>query len=188
MISLVIKEKIENKFNSPIRYSKDCDLLAAAISLETRSKISGSTIKRLFGIIPTKHNPSLYTLDVLSTYLGYANYDELINELRTHLEPLRSNLKELNSNEITPRLKFKVSYDKKFYITIERLDNQSLCISESNDSRWKKDDLIEFKRILINYPLFIDNYIRLGVTKGEVILGKVLGVRTIENVTELITM
>jgi hypothetical protein len=183
MISIVIKEKIENKFNSPIRYSKDCDLLAAAISLETRSKISGSTMKRLFGIIPTKHNPSLYTLDVLSTYLGYANYDELINEFRTHLEPLRSNLKELNSSEITPRLKFKVSYDKKFYITLERLENQSLCISESNDSRWKKDDLIEFKRILINYPLFIDNYIRLGVTKGEVIVGKVLGVRTIENVT-----
>lgn len=183
MISLVIKEKIENKFNSPIRYSKDCDLLAAAISNETRSKISGSTLKRLFGIIPTKHNPSLYTLDVLSNYLGYANYDELINEFRTHLEPLRSNLKELNSHEITPRLKFKVSYDKKHFMTLERLDNQALRISESNDARWKKNDLVEFKRILINYPLFIDNYIRLGVTKGEVIVGKVLGVRTIENVT-----
>jgi hypothetical protein len=188
MISLVIKEKIENKFNSPVRYSKDCDLLAAAISHETRSKISGSTMKRLFGIIPTKHNPSLYTLDVLSIYLGYANYDELINEFRTHLEPLRSNIKELSSMEITPKLKFKVSYDKKFYFTLERLENQTLRISETNDARWKKDDLIEFKRILINYPLFIDNHIRLGIPKGEAIVGKVLGVRTIENVSGSITI
>ena len=184
MISLVIKEKIENKFNSPIRYSKDCDLLAAAISLETRSKISGSTIKRLFGIIPTKHNPSLYTLDVISVYLGYANYDELINEFRTHLEPLRSNLKELNSHDITSRLKFKVSYDKNFHFTIERIENQAICIIDSNDSRWKKGDHLEFKRIMINYPIFIENYIRQGISKGESIAGKILGVRTIENVTE----
>lgn len=188
MISITLREKVETKFNSPIRYSKDCDLLAAAISIETRSKISGSTIKRLFGIIPTKHNPSLYTLDVISTYLGYANYDELISEFRAHIEPLRSNLKELNSHEIQPRFKFKVSYDKKFYFTIERSENRNLCICESNDPRWKKDDILEFKRILINYPLFIDNYVRQGVPKGEAIVGKILGVRTIENISESITM
>jgi hypothetical protein len=183
MISIIVKEKIENKFNAPIRYSKDCDLLAVAISNETRSKISGSTIKRMFGIIPTKHSPSLYTLDVLSVYLGYANYDDLINEFRAHLEPLRMNLKELDSAEIAPGYKFKVSYDKEFHFTIEMLENKNICISESNDSRWKIGDLIEFKRILVNYPLFIENYSRKGIPQGESIVGKILGVRTIENIS-----
>jgi hypothetical protein len=182
MISITLREKVEMKFNSPIRYSKDCDLLAAAISIETRSKISGSTIKRLFGIIPTKHNPSLYTLDVISKYLGYSNFDELINEFRAPIKSKNVLLKELLVSEVNFEERLEIHYDKNHFITFKRKDTCSFETLESNDKRLAVGDTFTFKQITLNYPLFIENLLRGEQVKGDAILGKIYGVRTIEKI------
>jgi hypothetical protein len=182
MISVIIKEKIEQKFNSPVRYSKDCENLANAISNETRSKISGSTIKRIFGIIPTNHTPSLYTLDVISKYLGYPNFDELINEFRA---PIKSNnllLKELIVSDVNFEERLEVHYDKNHFIAFKRKDTCNFETLESNDKRLAVGDTFTFKQINLNYPLFIENLIRGEQAKGDAILGKIYGVRTIEKI------
>lgn len=79
---------IENKFGSEIRSSKHCLRLSLEISRNTGRNISCSTLARLFRLFKRSGNldnnltnPRLETLDVISNYLGYKNWDYLMPEL-----------------------------------------------------------------------------------------------------------
>ncbi|MBW6483055.1 MAG: hypothetical protein K0B10_08325 [Vicingaceae bacterium] len=70
----VLLEKVEEKYPFEILHSKDCDNLAQDILQVTGERVSGSTIKRLFGFIKSKSNPNNYTLNVLAKYIGNEDY------------------------------------------------------------------------------------------------------------------
>ena len=50
-----------------------------SILQKTNRQISVSTLKRLFGIVHSPHNPSNYTLDTLAIYLNYKSWADLRN-------------------------------------------------------------------------------------------------------------
>ncbi|SDR88537.1 hypothetical protein SAMN05216490_0129 [Mucilaginibacter mallensis] len=47
---------------------------------KTKKRISETTIKRFYGFALAKHNPSLFTLDTLTKYCNYNNWDDFIKE------------------------------------------------------------------------------------------------------------
>lgn len=54
----------------------DCYALSVEIAAKTGNRISETTLKRIFGFTAaTNHRPSLYTLNVLSTFAGFADWD-----------------------------------------------------------------------------------------------------------------
>ena len=95
MISKLIQEKVEMRFGRPIRYAKDCEILAGSIHAFTGEKISCSTVKRLFGLIESDNEPRLYTLDILAQYLGYINYDNLLQEFNPNKHELTQSIETI---------------------------------------------------------------------------------------------
>jgi hypothetical protein len=87
MLSKIIKDMLEEKFGQPVRYPKDCEALAAEISTTCKQRISASTIKRLYGFVQNIEQPRLYTLDVISNYLGYSYWENLLSSLNTQPKP-----------------------------------------------------------------------------------------------------
>jgi hypothetical protein len=71
-------EKVKAKYPFSIVHSKDCDNLATDVLNSTGERISGSTIKRLFGFIKTTSNPNKFTLNVLARYVGYQSYLQFV--------------------------------------------------------------------------------------------------------------
>jgi N-acetylneuraminic acid mutarotase len=69
MLDETIKKKIEVQYGHSIRYSKDCEALAAHISTKVGLNISASTVKRLFGFVKSTSKPTKYTLDIIAHYL-----------------------------------------------------------------------------------------------------------------------
>jgi hypothetical protein len=54
----------------------DAQILKQLIFQKTGREIALSALDRAFGVIPAKFKPSAYTLDTLSIYCGYANWDD----------------------------------------------------------------------------------------------------------------
>jgi hypothetical protein len=81
MLSNAVRQKIEERFGKPIRYSKDCEALAASIQKACQERISPTTLKRLFGFAKTIDQPRLFTLDVLALYTGYPNWHSLLDKV-----------------------------------------------------------------------------------------------------------
>ncbi|MBI9063016.1 MAG: hypothetical protein JEZ14_13630 [Marinilabiliaceae bacterium] len=74
-----IKEEVEKKYGKKIAYAKDCMILSEEIITTTNRQISITTLKRFFGIINSPFNPSKYTLDTLSLFVGFKSWREFIN-------------------------------------------------------------------------------------------------------------
>ena len=72
-----LKEYTENIAGFRMCTPKDFDLLALSIFNETGSMISSTTLKRLWGYLQEKEaqTPRLSTLNILSKYIGYIDYD-----------------------------------------------------------------------------------------------------------------
>ncbi len=75
----LLKDKIQNKFGRSIFYAHDCEELSELIKVQTRRQVSSSTLKRFFGIIKSPFNLSIYTLDTLSIFLQFENWQEFLN-------------------------------------------------------------------------------------------------------------
>jgi len=96
----LVHEKVEARFGKPIRYAKDCEVLAVSIHAFTGEKISCSTVKRLFGIIESDNEPRLYTLDIIAEYLGYLNYDHLIQDFNPNKSGLIETLETISASDL----------------------------------------------------------------------------------------
>jgi len=73
-----LKNKLLHKFKNPVNTAKDCELLSKEIYIETNRKISSSTLRRFFGLLPSKSNVSKYNLDTLAIYCGEKDYKTFV--------------------------------------------------------------------------------------------------------------
>jgi hypothetical protein len=75
----ILKDEIQSKFGRSISYANDCEELSELIKSQTNRQVSSSTLKRFFGIIKTSFNLSKYTLDTLSIFLEFDDWQEFLN-------------------------------------------------------------------------------------------------------------
>ena len=74
MVPEIILETIQLKFNQRIRYPKDCESLSREINKTSTSKISATTISRIFNLRNDGSKPTLRTLDVIAEYIGFESW------------------------------------------------------------------------------------------------------------------
>ena len=75
----LLKEAVEQKFGAKILYAKDCSALSDVVFDATGNKISETTIKRLWNLVASVFNPSKYTLNSLSKYIGFEDWDDFVS-------------------------------------------------------------------------------------------------------------
>lgn len=186
MLSKIIKEKIEEKFGQSVRYAKDCEVLANDIYKHTNQNISGSTIKRLFGLIKGIQEPRLYTMDLVANYLGYSTYDELINEfnIQTDNSSAFESIGELSVTTIEIGTCIKFGYEPFRELTIQYQGNSLFQVLSSQNSKLKKHDVIRLNQMVLHYPLFITEVFRENRMLGKYIAGKISGITFIEELVK----
>ncbi len=69
-----LKIEICERYKRNVSSSRDCSSLSIAIHETTRRNISPTTLRRFFGLLPSKSGFSRYNLDTLSIYAGYPDY------------------------------------------------------------------------------------------------------------------
>ncbi len=69
-----LKEATIQSYGFPVNTPKDCVALADSISDRTNRNISSTTLRRFFGLMPSKSAFSLYVLDTLSIYCGEEDF------------------------------------------------------------------------------------------------------------------
>lgn len=71
-----LKDSVEVKFGRRIAYQKDCKTLSDRLYEYSSQVVSPSTLRRFFGFLTTNSNPSRATLDILSAYCGYSDWND----------------------------------------------------------------------------------------------------------------
>ena len=67
--------ELESAVGKPLQTSRDFDCLSRMIAERMRERISPTTLKRLWGYLNEENNPRKYTLNLLSRFLGYRDFE-----------------------------------------------------------------------------------------------------------------
>lgn len=182
MLSKLIQEKVEGRFGRPIRYAKDCEILSVNINAITGEKISCSTIKRLFGLIESENEPRLYTLDIVAQYLGYINYDHLLQEFNPNKNELSQSIESIASKDLKIGDTIRLKYAPNRFLTANYIDDSSFKVIESNDPKIVQDELLTFNNVGRNLPLFASWRSSKTGNAKNIVLGKISGITSIEKI------
>ncbi|GAA3959680.1 hypothetical protein [Mucilaginibacter dorajii] len=74
----LLKKSVSESASIPNVTASDCKHLSNLIFKKTNRCLSETTLKRIYGLVQTKHNPSQFTIEALSKYCGFANLEEFL--------------------------------------------------------------------------------------------------------------
>lgn len=140
----------------------DFDFLEEDIKKELpQSSINAKTLKRFFGYDKTEESSfiRLYTLDVLSQYVGYESW----NAYHEHLQLLEGSGsgdfkgEEINTDDLQIGDILQIAWQPNRKTTLKYLGNQQFEITETENSKWQVGDTFFCKHFISGKPLYVDN-------------------------------
>ncbi|RUT73476.1 hypothetical protein [Ancylomarina longa] len=81
-----LKSDILKAFGEDLVYTKDCKFLADTICNVTGTRISTTTIRRLYGFLKATTHPAKYTLNILAQYLKFDSWEDYCDYHTSSLE------------------------------------------------------------------------------------------------------
>lgn len=158
---------------------KDFDQLSQHIQSRTGEPISSSTLKRLWGYLPSESTPSLYTLNLLSRYLGYKSWEDFQQGGFTdehQSDPVMS--RHLNvAEELCKGDRLRLTWHPDRICDVEYEGDLHFKVLRSEKTRILADDTFDCGLIIENEPLYIDNLRQGDLPPVTYVCGKKTGVR-----------
>jgi hypothetical protein len=182
VLSEIIKKKIEDKSGIKIRYGKDCITLSEKIFSECGFKLSASTIRRLFGFVQNTKEVRVHTLDVLSNYLGFSSWDDLIQPMDRNGKLILNQIIELKTEKLKKGEKYQYTYKPNTEVTIEYIGKSYFRIISAKHSQLKISDVFKTSVLTLHHPLFILEVERDGKPIGKMVEAKVSGITSIKKI------
>ena len=176
-----LKEYVENIIGFKMRTPRDFDFLANSIFNETRSQLSPTTLKRLWGYLQEKEvqTARVSTLNILSRYIGYPDWDTFckFQQIDGECESdfLLNNC--LHSKTLLKGDKVKLMWQPDRCVTIQYIGLCMFKVVDSKNSKLQVNDTFTCERIIENTPLMLSGLIHNDGDPVNYICGKKGGVK-----------
>lgn len=169
---------VEQKYGRKIATSTDFDALAGAIQENTKNVISASTLKRMWGYVSLCPIPRMATLDILSRYLEFKDFQEYRDDLvkRSIVESGFFSSSFLAVSDLETGKKVQIGWAPNRIVTLSYLGNFTFEVEESLNSKLEAGDRFELSDIMVGYPLYISRILRNGEYTPSYIAGKSGGI------------
>ena len=140
----------------------DFDFLEEDIKKElSKTFINAKTLKRFFGYDRTEESSfiRLYTLDVLSQYVGYESWNAYLGHLQLLESSGSGDFKgeEINADDLSIGDALQIAWQPNRKSTLKYLGNQKFEITETENSKWQVGDTFFCKHFISGKPLYVDN-------------------------------
>ena len=139
----------------------DFDFLELDIKKEMpQSSINAKTLKRFFGYDKTPESSflRLYTLDVLSQYVGYENWNVYLEHIQLLEGSGSGDFKgeEINADDLQIGDTLQIAWQPNRKSTLKYIGNQQFIIIETENSKWQVGDTFFCKHFISGKPLYVD--------------------------------
>lgn len=152
--------------------------------------VTEKTLKRFFGYDKTRDDSSirLYTLDVLSQYVGYADWNDFLENLPDG-ESVSSGVFSgfsLDADSITPGTRLQIEWNPGRRSVLKYCGERRFEIVETQNSKWQVGDTFSCKSFILDRPLYVDKLSdSTGALKSEMYyVGEKGGLSSIKFLTE----
>ena len=160
-------------FNDKALSPHDFKELQLSIRVKVQnSSITDKTLKRFFGYDRTDDNSlvRLYTLDVLSQYVGFENWNAFLEHFKLLSGEGSGDFTgdEICSNDLNIGEIIHIEWNPNRKSLLKYLGNLSFEIIETENSKWQVGDTFSCKHFILGKPLYVDNLTgKNGILKSK---------------------
>lgn len=178
-----MKLLLERRLGHKVVTSRDFSELSDSILEDTKAYISPITLRRFWGeLAGGKYNvsPRRFTLDTISRYIGYDNWDSFAGN-SCDCAASESSDYILNGNlpasELGEGALLELSWAPDRVVLIRSLGNSTFRVVESRNSKLSDADVFRTEMFVEGEPLLLTDLVHQGNAPVAYICGKIDGIR-----------
>lgn len=179
---LQLRRDIEISVTRHINTPADFEFLSGVIWERTKTPISPTTLKRLWGYIEGADNTRQCTLDLLSKALGFADWEAYTADLEKNSEKQSDflNAKHIKSSDLQIGDVIEIKWMPNRICRLKYEGNGKYQIIKSENSKLSIGDTFLCMFFITGQPLYLDNLIHENSAPTSYVIGKKDGLISVE--------
>lgn len=176
-----LMKAVEEEFNGEVKTTTEFERLSDAIQYKVGDGLGASTLKRIWGYIPSLTTPRISTLDILAQFAGHKSFRSFCSTL--HAEDSSGFIQDrtcLISTELGIGDRISIGWAPNRIVNLSYLGDDRFEVTESFNAKLHPGDIIEVTCFLQGWPLFVPGILRDGAITPPYIAGKAHGLTHIE--------
>jgi len=162
-------------------------MLSGMILGRCKETLSPSTLKRLWGYVDGYDDTRYSTLNILSHFVGYKNWDDFVNNLENNTEVYSTFIMEPSSimaSDLEPGDRIKIGWLPNRECLLECTGHNSFKVIESQNSKLLPDNTFCCTGFVKGEPLYIENLRQKNNPPTLFVAGNKGGLSIIEKVSK----
>lgn len=179
-LSPAIIQLLRAKSGLKLNDTSHCTQLVRSIEESTHEHLGVNTMKRLLGFISDERSPRLSTLNVLSHYLSFESWQQLMETADDGNSEFDVQVNELRSCSLHEKQHVFISYLPDRELTLVYLGDERFEVVDSLNSKLHVGDIVTISHFILHFPLIVSQVIRDDHTLGNFTAGKLSGLTEIK--------
>ena len=174
-----LRSDIETALKKKLQTPKDFEFLRERLYARLHMLVSRTTLMRFWGYINEDVSPRKATLDILTQFLGYPDWDGYCQNSLLPKEQQSSPIMSRRlsvANELNKGERLRLTWQPDRVCDIEYLGDLTFKVIASENTRLQPGDTFECSLIVEGEPLYLDNLIQGQKLPTAYVCGKKAGV------------
>lgn len=177
---LALRSQVEEKVGRALRLPSDFELLARSVAEVTGEHISTNTLKRLWGYLEGYRTSRRFTLNVLSRYVGFRDWEDYCVNLNQNASSQIFDTQHINSESLTVGTKLTLRWHPDRVVKLEYRGDNEYVVLESHRAKLTAGDTFKCQGFVPGQPLVISGLLHKGIDHPiNYICGKQGGVEVV---------
>lgn len=169
-----MRADIEKQVGRSLQSPNDFQYLIQQIWKSKHSILSLSTIKRLWGYVESSSMPRISTLNTLSQFIGYADWNAYLVALeqRSEIESALFDGEGIRTAELTINDRIEVTWQPNRRCVFRYIGGQRFVVEEAVNSKLHQGDTFDAVCFIVQHPMYLDNLLLADGTHTSYVAGK----------------
>ena len=155
-----LKKEVETHVKRKIRTPNDFSYLSEVIWEGTHMTLSPTTLKRIWGYIEGDKKPRESTLDIVSSFIGYDDWDDFKKKLSRKSGSRTVLTEHIAVSDLNPDDRIFVSWLPDRKCIFKYLGDSRFIVEKSVNSKLQVGSTFSVTLFLINEPLYLNNLVQ----------------------------
>lgn len=181
-----LRSDVEKYVGCTLSSPSDFQWLVQQIWSKQHTILSISTIKRIWGYVQSDGSPRLSTLNTLSQFIGYADWNAyLVNlEQRGDNESDMFQGEGISTSSLQPDDRIEVCWRPNRKCVFRYLGNNHFMVEMSKNAKLNIGDQFNTPTFMLGRPMYLDNIILPDGTSTSYVAGKKHGILSVKKISD----
>lgn len=177
-----LRHRIELSINRKVKTPTDFDYLSGAVWEQLHETISTSTLKRLWGYVDGASRTRNSTLNLLSRFIGYGDWDDFLKELDNENDVQSEMIltQHIESQHLKEGDMIEVGWQPNRHCLFRYMGNRTFVVEKASNSKLRVGNTFMCSLFVFGEPLYIENLIQEGHPPIAFVVGNKNGLTLLE--------